>query len=120
MDLEAVQVLLEHYADINSQYYDGQTPLYWVLTNCYSKDQFVDMVRLLLEHGADLNICTNGHRTPLHEASPRGLVEAARLLLSHGAKVDEKDESGETPLQVAASDEMTKLLLEHSTVSPGQ
>ena len=118
--LEAVQVLLEHYADINLQEYNGNTPLYRVLTNCTSKDQFVDMVRLLLEHGADPNVCANGHRTPLHEVSCRGLVEAARLLLSHGAKVDEKDESGETPLQVAVSDEMTKLLLEHSTVSPGQ
>ena len=32
MQLEAVQVLLEHNADINSQNNDGETPLYWVLT----------------------------------------------------------------------------------------
>ena len=121
--LEAVRVLLEHNADINSQCYKGQTALYWVLTNCASKDQFVDMVQLLLEHGADPNICTDGRSSPLHGASSRGLVEAARMLLSHGAKVDEKDGSGRTPLQVIASkrrDEMTKLLVEHGAVPSSQ
>ena len=116
MDLEAVQVLLEHNADINTQDNKGRTPLCWVLSNCHPKGKFVDMVRRLLERGADPNICNDDHSTPLHQASSRKLLEAARLLLSYGAKVDEKDGEGKTPFQLAASDEMAKLLLEHGAV----
>ena len=117
MHLEAVEILLEYNADVNSQMTDGETPLYWVLSYCGSKDKFVDMVRLLLELGADPNICTND-TTPLHKASSSGFAEVAQLLLSHGAKVDERDVEGRTPYQLAVSDEMKKLLLEHGAVPP--
>ena len=117
MDLEAVQVLLEHNADINSQSSAGATPLYWVLSNHASEGKLVDMVRRLLEHGADPNI-GNGHTTPLHEASSRGLIEAANLLLIHRANVDGKNWNGKTPYQRAASDEMRKLLLDHGALPP--
>ena len=123
MQFEAVQLLLEHNADINPRDDEGRSLLYWLLFTCSSKEKFVDMVRRLLEHGADPNICEIYHRTPLHEASSRGLLEAARLLLSHGAKVDAKDGEGNTPFQVAASkgyDELTKLLLAHGAVPPSQ
>ena len=118
MHFDAVQVLLEHNADTNLQNMNGHTPLYWILNMCHSSGKLVDMVRLLSEHGADPNICANDHRTPLHEASSRGLLEAARLLLRYGAKVDEKDEEGKTPYQLATSDEMMKLLVEHGAVPP--
>ena len=118
MHLEALEVLIEHNADINPQCSQGETPLYWVLSHCSSKGKFVDMVQQLLEHGADPHICTNDHKTPLHLASSRGLLEAARLLLRYGAKVDMKDKEGKTPLQLAVSDEMTKLLLEYGDVPP--
>ena len=123
MQFEAVQILLENNADVNSQDHKDRTPLYWILSNCSSNEKLVDMVRRLLECGADPNICKNDHRTPLHEASSRGLLEAARLLLSHGAKVDVTDDGGGTPFQVAASnghDELTKLLVEHGAVPPSQ
>ena len=116
MRLEAVQVLLEHDADINTQDSRGRTPLCWVLSNCSPNGKFVDMVRLLLERGADPNIRSDDHSTPLHQASSRNLLEAARLLLSCGAKLDEKDKRGKTPLQLAVSDEMAKLLLQHGAV----
>ena len=122
MQFEVVQTLLEHNADINLQSTDGETPLYWVSSNCGSREKFMDMVRLLLEHGADPNI-GNRHTTLLHRASSLGSIEAARLLLSHGAKVDAKDKTGRTPLQVVASkvrDELTKLLVEHGAVPPSQ
>ena len=121
MQLEAVQILFDYHADINSRDINGWTSLHWILVYCNSKEKFVDMVRLLLELGADPNICTNDHKTPLHEASSRGLLEAARLLLSHGAKVDEKDGEGNTPFESAASkghEELTKLLVEHDAVPP--
>ena len=123
MHLEAVQVLLNYNADINSQTLSGYTALHWVLKFRNESEEFTSMVRRLLEHGADPNICNNDHTTPLHEASSYGLLDAARLLLSHGAKVDEKDGSGKTPLQVVASkrhDEMVKLLVAHGAVHLSQ
>ena len=116
MQPEAVHFLLEHNADINSQDTAGVTPLNWVVSERSWERKFMDMVRRLLEHGADPNIGNNDHRTPIHEALSQGLLEVARLLLIHGAKVDEKDGEGKTPYQLATSDEMTKLLLEHGAV----
>ena len=118
MHFEALKVLLEHNADINLPSDDGKTPLYWLLVYSSTKERFMDMVQRLLERGADPNICTNDHTTPLHEASSRGLLQPARLLLRYGAKVDEKDEKGMTPYQLAKSDEMRNLLLEHGAVPP--
>ena len=119
MQPEAVQVLLEHNADVNSRNHIGGTPLYGTCGRyccSWSKAMNADIVRRLLEHGADPNICTKYHSTPLHKASSRGLLEVARLLLSYGAKVDAKDKEGMTPFQLAASHRMRKLLLEHGAV----
>jgi ankyrin repeat protein len=119
MNPEAVQVLLEHNADTNSQNMNGNTSLSLIFEYRDWEGQVVDIVRQLLEHGADPNIPDNDHKTALHEASSRGLLDATRLLLSYGAKIDVKDRSGRTPFQLAASkghDEITKLLLEYGAV----
>jgi ankyrin repeat protein len=119
MNLEAVQLLLEHNADTDSQYMDGKTSLSLILAHRSWEGQVVDIFRQLLEHGADPNIPDNDHETALHGASSCGLLDATRLLLSYGAKVDGKDGSGRTPFQLAASaghDEITKLLLEYGAV----
>jgi ankyrin repeat protein len=121
LDLEAIQVLLEYNADINLQDHTGETPLYGVLKHGQSSPDgmVVPIVRRLLEHGVDPNIYNDEHKTPLHQASSRRLLEVARLLLTYGAKVDEKDDKGKTPFRMAASkghDEMTKLLIEHGAV----
>jgi ankyrin repeat protein len=110
--IEGVQVLLEHNADTNLQNDSGHTPLYSAVIG----RRALDIPRRLLEHGADPNLCSNSHSSPLHKASSRGWLEVARLLLSHGAKVDAKDRGGRTPFQLAASIEITKLLLEHGAV----
>jgi ankyrin repeat protein len=117
MHLEAVQVLLEHNADTNSQHITGKTVLLMLLSYCGWQGQVVDIVPRLLEYGADPNICDEDHNTALHEASSRGFLDAARLLLSYRAKVDEKNDNGKTPFQLAAGcDEMRKLLIEHGAV----
>ena len=118
---EAVQVLLESNADINSQDANGETPLHKTLTyfRSPSDEKIANMVRRLLEQGADPNIRRHDNTTALHRVSYHGSVEVGRLLLSYGAKVDEKDESGRTPFQIASSrgkDEMTKLLIEYGAV----
>jgi ankyrin repeat protein len=121
---EAVQVLLEYNADVNSQSNQRYTPLYLVLyrhvaPSTVTEEKVVDIVRGLLEHGADPNLRHRSLSTPLHQASSKGRLEAARLLLSYGAKVDEKDGEGKTPFQLASSNrynEIAKLLLEHGAV----
>ena len=123
LHLEAVQVLLEHNPDINSQNNYGDTPLNDISLRVDSstEGEAVDIVRRLLEHpsGADANICNNKYSTPLHRASSQGSFEVTRLLLSYGAKVDVKDWNGMTPFQMASSaghHEIAELLLEHGAV----
>jgi ankyrin repeat protein len=122
MHPEAVQVLLEHDADVNAQNILGETPLFEVLSHhgkLQEENAVIDTVRQLLEHEADTNIPDDNDTTPLHKALSYGLLEVVRLLLSYGAKVDEKDGQGRTPLQVALEegyDEITKLLFEHGAV----
>lgn len=122
MHLEAVQVLLEHGADVNSQNDVGKTPLYEALFHVgfsLEKKVAIDIMRRLLEHGADTNIRDRGHSTLLHRVSSQGWFEVARLLLRYGAKVDAKDGEGRTPFEIASSNgyhEMKKLLLEYGAV----
>jgi ankyrin repeat protein len=132
MRLEAIQVLLEHDADINlqldSQRIDDETSLCGVLPGgCSSPEgRRSSSYSNLLEYGADPNIpkiYNHEYSTALQQASSLGSLEVARLLLSYGAKVDEKDEKGGTQFHVATSerrDEMGKLLTQHDAVPPSQ
>jgi ankyrin repeat protein len=119
-NLEAVQLLLEYNPDINLQDNYGDTPLHDILARIgpSTEGKVVEIVRRLLEYGADPNIRPRTGSTPLHQASSCGSLEVACLLLSHGANVDEQDDHGRTPFQVASSDELRKLLLEHGAVPP--
>ncbi|KAF8263232.1 hypothetical protein EI94DRAFT_1741468 [Lactarius quietus] len=122
VNLNAVQVLLEHKPSINLRDYKGQTPLDDLLSRLqHSEGQIIIVVRRLLEHGADPNLRDDSHTTPLHRPASKGWLEVARLLLSYGAKVDEMDGDGHTPSRVASLNgyhEMAKLLSEHGAVLP--
>jgi ankyrin repeat protein len=123
VNLEVVQMLLEYNPDIGLRDDYGDTPLHDILEwiGPSTEEKVVEIVRRLLEYGADPNIRRNNgssRSTPLHQASSCGSLEVTRLLLSHGAKVDEQDGDGRTPFQVASSDELKKLLLEHGAVPP--
>jgi ankyrin repeat protein len=113
MQRDAVQLLLEHNADINSQYVSSMTVLTWVLSYGHSEGQVVDLVRRLLEHGADPNICNEYDKAPLHQSLSRGWLEATQLLLSYGAKVDERDEEGMTPLRLATSEGHDNIIIKY-------
>ena len=119
--LEALQLLIDHSADVNFRNNAGDTPLCKAITA--REDQMmgnrVDIVRRLLEHGADSNPCDQNHSTLLHHASSHGMFEVARLLVSYGARVDVKDEEGRTSFQIASEKgyhEIAKLLSEHVIV----
>ena len=118
-DLQMVQVLLEHKADVDAQDDSGYTPL-----NNLSRErggrrqisQLHKVARLLLEHGADVNARSHNLSTPLHMAVEKGRVEVVRVLLEHGADVHAPNAAHSTPLHVAVREGKVKVvhvLLEH-------
>ena len=107
-NVEVVQMLLEHHADIHVRNPNGEVALH--LAACHYKPEFqIDVLRLLLHHGADVYARDNEGSTPLHYSSfgrpcytkSWGSVEAARLLLEHGATINAENNKGETPFLVA-------------------
>jgi ankyrin repeat protein len=118
-DLQMVQVLLEHKADVDAQDDTGETPLHYLSTDRGGSRQISQLhkvSRLLLEHGADVNARSNDLSTPLLIAARNGRVEVVRVLLEHGADVNVPNEDHSTPLLVAAEwgkAEVLHVLLEH-------
>jgi tetratricopeptide (TPR) repeat protein len=81
---DAVHVLLDKGADVNSKLEDGRTALYFAAM--HSKD----LVQLLLAKNADVNLSDSYGISPLMNAAGDGNVEAVKLLLAHGASVNQK------------------------------
>ncbi|KAK3924724.1 Protein phosphatase 1 regulatory subunit 12A [Frankliniella fusca] len=78
-------------------------------------DDNLDMVEFLVEHGADVNRGDNEGWTPLHATASCGFISIAKYLIEHGANVAAVNNDGELPLDIAESDEMEELLLDHIT-----
>jgi len=117
-NFEAIQLLLEHGANINVRNEKGQTPIHKTLLemNDDFEDRFFDSIRFLLEHGADVDAPDNDKSTPLHVASRYGSVRATRLLLEHGANFHLQNHEEMTAFEVASAEgheEIMQLLSEH-------
>jgi uncharacterized protein len=122
--LQAVQLLIEHNANIHIWNDFGQSPLH-LAANAWIKRDQVDIMQVLLDHGANPNAWDNDNATPLHHSSwwekrgyssHTGTVEVTRLLLKYGANIDAKDNEGRTPLQLALEHgrgDIAKCLKEH-------
>jgi ankyrin repeat protein len=122
--LEAVQMLLEHNADVNLRNILGEFPIHRAASPCDYRGH-PDIMQQLLDHGADPNARDNDNSTPLHYSSwyrrlghqdRHGTVEGTRLLLKYGAIVDAEDNMGRTPLQLALEhgrDDIVACLKEH-------
>lgn len=85
---EAVQVLLDRGADVNSrnqkadsQFY-GMTPL---IMNATQKDDCAEVTELLISAGADIAAVDATGKTPLAYAQERGLSRIQEVLRRHGA-----------------------------------
>jgi hypothetical protein len=93
---EAVRVLVEHGADVNSAGKTGVTPLMTAVTH-----KNIPSLEYLLAHGAQVNAKDQYGMTALQIAVHRSSAEGARLLLEHGADSESKDGNGKTPLEMA-------------------
>lgn len=127
--LDAMKLLVEAGADVNSANDFGATPLMWcagdlakaryllskganvkarskvgrtplmIAANC---DGSAEIARLMIEKGADVKAKDEGGATVLETAATVNNLEVARLLLANGADVNTVDEGGFTPLSQAA------------------
>jgi len=109
----AVQVLLNHGADINAQTFDNNSALLWALLG-----QHFEVAKMLVLAGAEPNVLqTRFNKTPLMFAVQRENVELVRALLIHGADPNTRGDHQHTALihaaQFDAGEETIRLLLEH-------
>ena len=102
--VEAVQLLLDHGADINIldnlgrsalEYASGA--LNWSKT---SKDEQV--VKLIIQAGADVNVKSTLGNTPFIWAARAGNLKITKLLIEKGANADDTDNDGKTGAELEA------------------
>ncbi len=89
---EAVDILLDHGAEINASTSSGRTALSLAV-----EDKQTDIVRLLLDRGADPNVGID--TAPLYYAAD---TETCSLLLAHRASINGPDHAKKAPLHSAA------------------
>jgi ankyrin repeat protein len=78
----AVELLVQHGADVNAKDNRNRTPLIWA-----SQSGHVQVVVEFLVHGADIETKDNMGSTALHFACSRGHVTVVQALLSSGADI---------------------------------
>jgi ankyrin repeat protein len=88
-DLDMLNSLIEHGADVNAIDYGGIPVLQFAVTGG------AETVALLIKHGADV---TKNNTTLLHFAVLMNKENIVRLFLQHGASVHTIDTLGRTPL----------------------
>lgn len=92
-----VERLLDNGDDVNSEDWNGRTPL----SHAAEYRQF-HISQLLLERGAIVNTYDLAGRTPLSFAAESDCPAIVQLLLDAGADIDSKCDNGRTPLSYAA------------------
>ena len=95
--IEAIQLIINNGANVNTQNNDGIAPLHLAA--------YIENVDILLENGARINITDNNGNTPLHVLASEGddYNDIIEHLLLNGADKSIKNNNGETPLDIAIS-----------------
>ncbi|KAJ8368250.1 hypothetical protein SKAU_G00082780 [Synaphobranchus kaupii] len=117
-DSEAVGLVLQLGAAVDSQNANGYTPLIIGVLH-----QLHDICALLVRRGADVNLSDTDRWTALHFAAQNGNERIGRLLLDHGAGADAKEKDGWTPLHLAAQnghESVVRILLPRTAASDHQ
>jgi predicted Ser/Thr protein kinase len=93
---DAMRLLLDHQANVNTRAGDLSTPLMEAVAHAK-----LYAVQLLLDRGADVNLPDSNNNTPLMIAAEKDPGEFVKLLLTHGAKRGLKDSKGRIAFQRA-------------------
>jgi len=101
-DVEMLNVLLEHGADVNRVMSSGMTALLFASTANRRKSAHdaLAAAKVCVEHGANLNAQNAAGESALHLAVSTS-DDLVRYLAEHGARLDARDRQGRTPLDVA-------------------
>jgi DNA-directed RNA polymerase subunit M/transcription elongation factor TFIIS len=94
---DAIQLLLDHGANINSIDKNGHTPLHYsVIQNN------MDLIKLFIDKGANINDASNQmKKTALHYAAEKDRIHTVNYLLDRGADPLQKDIYGFTPITIS-------------------
>src|SRR5215468_11113657 len=93
-NLDVIQLLLSHGANVNAVDSDGETALHYAAR---ADSASVEIVRILLQKGADVNVRDHDGTTALMKVIQKERPELALLLLEHNA-----DTTAQTKRQVTA------------------
>ena len=116
-NLEIVQLLLQHNADVKASEMDQRTPLHFACIYGH-----LEIVKELLKHKPDVNATWTTQEsvkmTPLMLASDLGYLDVVEELLMHGADIDFKDANVGNALHLAVeygekNVNTVKMLLNH-------
>jgi hypothetical protein len=113
-NMEAVQMLVEHGADVNYVAVWGSGNCMTAL-DCAALCGHVGVVELLLMKGADINYNDENGETALCKAAETGKLPVVRLLLQNGADLRSKNYDSCSPLDAAlrgGNQEIVQLMLD--------
>ena len=101
--VEAVQLLLDHGADINILDNLGRSALEYATgaLNWTETSKAEDVVKLIIQAGADVNVKSTLGYTPVMWAARAGNLEITKLLIEKGANVHDTDNDGNDALHYA-------------------
>lgn len=109
---EAVELLINHGANVNATTENGKTALIVAAENSNK-----EMLELLIKHGANINAADESGYTALMVAAKHNEKEITKFLVERGADVNAKTKRGLTALILASDDrhklDLVEFLLTH-------
>jgi hypothetical protein len=111
--LEAVKVLLENGAKVDSTSSSGRTPLH-IACNRGNKG----IIELLVNSGANVDVQDKDGNTPAHIMSEAGYQEALEWFVQRNPDLTLKNVYNETAMEIAANVTVRQLLQKHCKIEP--
>ncbi|KAG8130995.1 hypothetical protein E2320_017657 [Naja naja] len=93
---DVLEILLQHWEDINELNQNCETPFYMAVEGGHEK-----CADLLLEAGSDINILNKQNASALHVATQNGHTPLVRFLISHNIDLDAQSQKNNSPLHLA-------------------
>ena len=111
---QLVELLIRKNANVNEKNCNFFTPLHVAADKGHT-----DLMEVLLKHGAKINSLDSFGQTALHRAARAGQLNSCQILLSYGADLSLINSQGSTVEQIAANEEIAKLIANHRLTSKG-